>query len=207
MHCRTEPYDWDERINPNVVDSAGLWGALGDSVVVASLLDWTDADTIPRTAGAEAGWYAQRGRAAPRNGPFADVAELARVRGLEVTSPTDLRTLFTVRGDGSVSPDRADAAVLRTIRVFGAADAERLVRAARAGRRFSNARDVVDYLGLDLDVDGFRRLATRLSFSGETRTVRAVGWASPFGRQIEFEIVTTVVPVDGRLALTELVAR
>src|SRR5688572_4677137 len=45
-HCRTESQDWDERINPNVVDSAGLWSALGDSVVVASLLDWIDADTL-----------------------------------------------------------------------------------------------------------------------------------------------------------------
>jgi type II secretory pathway component PulK len=48
-----------------------------------ALLDWRDLDHEPRPSGAEADAYARAGRFAPRDGPFADPAELRRVRGFE----------------------------------------------------------------------------------------------------------------------------
>ncbi len=65
-----------------------LFVALGNSPAVAdsladAILDWRDADDVTRPSGAEAQWYVAHERRAPRNGAFADVRELARVRGFE----------------------------------------------------------------------------------------------------------------------------
>jgi type II secretory pathway component PulK len=46
-----------------------------------ALLDWQDADDLPRPRGAEREWYATNRQATPRNGSIADLAELAQVRG------------------------------------------------------------------------------------------------------------------------------
>lgn len=76
-------------LDVNVVDSGtlarlllsqGTARAVTDSLVDA-ILDWRDADDEPRPEGAERAWYAARQRQEPRNGPFANVRELALVRG------------------------------------------------------------------------------------------------------------------------------
>jgi len=76
------------------VDSAGggeltrLFTAFGETPdnadsLVEALMDWRDADTVPRENGAEAHWYRAAHRALPRNGPLTSVRELSRVRGFE----------------------------------------------------------------------------------------------------------------------------
>lgn len=83
----------------------------GDSIVDA-ILDWRDADTLPRPNGAEAAWYRARHRPLPRNGPFADRRELRRVRG--VASVPGLDTLLGVES-GRVDLNRAPSAVLSAL--------------------------------------------------------------------------------------------
>lgn len=61
---------------------AGAPPAVADSLADA-LADWRDTDNVARPAGAERAWYANAGRVAPRNGPLANVAELAYVRGFD----------------------------------------------------------------------------------------------------------------------------
>jgi len=70
-----------------------------DSLVDA-VLDWRDPDNVPRPYGAEEAWYVGQGRAPPRNGPFANVRELRRVRGLEHVAGLD--SMFGVDPDGIV---------------------------------------------------------------------------------------------------------
>lgn len=82
-----------------------------DSLVDA-LLDWRDADDAPRAAGAEAAWYRRERRALPRNGPFASIAEVARVRGFE--QMTGLDSVLTT-DPGHILLDRAPAAVLAAL--------------------------------------------------------------------------------------------
>ena len=82
-----------------------------DSLVDA-LLDWRDADDVPRAGGAEAAWYRREQRALPRNGPFASVAEVARVRGFE--HMTGLDSVLTT-DPGRILLDRAPAAVLAAL--------------------------------------------------------------------------------------------
>jgi general secretion pathway protein K len=51
--------------------------------VVDAVLDWRDRDDVPRALGAERASYEAAHGFVPRNGPFADARELARVRGLD----------------------------------------------------------------------------------------------------------------------------
>ena len=57
--------------------------------MVDALADWKDSDDVARDAGAERSWYVAEHREQPRNGPIADVRELARVRGFERISDFD----------------------------------------------------------------------------------------------------------------------
>lgn len=59
-----------------------IGSATTDSLVDA-IQDWRDPDDEPRPSGAERSWYLAQHRIPPRNGPFADLREMARVRGLE----------------------------------------------------------------------------------------------------------------------------
>lgn len=65
----------------------------GVDSLVHAILDWRDSDDVPRAFGAEHMWYAARRRFPPRNGPFADLRELLRVRGLE-----DVAAVHTILG-------------------------------------------------------------------------------------------------------------
>jgi len=88
--------------------------AVADSLADA-ILDWRDADDVPRPSGAEAAWYVARRRASPRNGPFADVRELRRVRGFESRSGLD--SLLGVE-PGRIVLDRAPLAVVAALPGF-----------------------------------------------------------------------------------------
>jgi general secretion pathway protein K len=111
-----------------------------DSLVDA-VLDWRDPDEVSRPAGAERAWYAGQGRRAPRDGPFANVRELARVRGLEVWSGAlaGLDTLVGVE-PGRIDLNRAPLAVLASLPGLGA---EALARLAEHRVRGAPVADVL----------------------------------------------------------------
>ncbi|MBX6332252.1 MAG: general secretion pathway protein GspK [Gemmatimonadaceae bacterium] len=111
-----------------------------DSLVDA-VLDWRDPDDVARPAGAERAWYAGQGRRAPRDGPFADVRELARVRGLEVWSGAlaGLDTLVGVE-PGRIDLNRAPLPVLASLPGLGA---EALARLAEHRVRGAPVSDVL----------------------------------------------------------------
>jgi general secretion pathway protein K len=200
--CSVERIDWDERINPNLVDSIGLLRVLADSVQVASLLDWIDGDDVPRAAGAEAAWYASKGRIRPRNAPVAAVAELALIRGLEGLLVDSMEALFTVRGDGSLSPDRASARVLASVSVLSDSHIERLIAMRARHGSYSSVESVSLALGMDPTADEFRELALRLSTGPEGTTIRAHGWTDLGGRVVRSRIDLEFVPLDDELALS-----
>jgi type II secretory pathway component PulK len=78
----------DEEMLHELLVAAGIDRARADSMV-AALLDWRDADGLPRPLGAEHEWYLGAGRSPPRNAPLADRRELRLVRGFETASVVD----------------------------------------------------------------------------------------------------------------------
>ena len=111
-------------VNVNIADAdqlGALLTALGvaapqvDSMVDA-LLDWRDADDIPRPLGAERGWYRATHSLLPRNGPLVSVGELRFVRGFgpDVLSDSVLGSVLTVE-PGRIVWDRAPLSVLASL--------------------------------------------------------------------------------------------
>jgi general secretion pathway protein K len=95
----------------------GIGEPRADSMVDA-LLDWRDVDDIPRPMGAERAWYHAEGRFTPRNGPFAAVKELRRVRGFEDLPDSILNAVFTVE-PGRIVLGRAPLAVIASLPGIG----------------------------------------------------------------------------------------
>lgn len=97
-----------------------LFLALGNAPAVAdsltdAILDWRDADDVPRPSGAEAAWYLALHRVPPRNADLADVRELSRVRGFE--NRPGLDSVLGVAPDRIVL-DRAPLAVIAALPGF-----------------------------------------------------------------------------------------
>lgn len=82
--------------------------------MVDAVLDWRDADDLRRVHGAEAEDYRRDGLAwLPANRPFADVRELALVRGFRPEQVERLRPMLTVHsGSGTVDRRVAPPEVL-----------------------------------------------------------------------------------------------
>ena len=83
--------------------ASGLPLAVADSLVDA-IVDWRDADDIPRALGAEQDWYRRQRRVEPRNGAFAAAGELRLVRGLENTSVDTLLGVEDGRSPINLAP-------------------------------------------------------------------------------------------------------
>ena len=118
-------------------------GARAESVADA-ILDWRDADDVPRPFGAERAWYESHGRFPPRDGAFAAVAELRRVRGVRDSAGTEpplaerdadaLEASLTVE-PGRVVLGRAPAAVLLALPGMSEESVARVLELRARGER------------------------------------------------------------------------
>jgi type II secretory pathway component PulK len=82
--------------------------------------------------GAERDWYRAHGRFTPRNGPFADVRELRRVRGFETMPDSILDAVFTVE-PGRIIWSRAPLAVLASLPGVGEEAMARIIERRSRG--------------------------------------------------------------------------
>lgn len=205
--CDAESMNVDERVNVNVADSAGLQRVLGDPGRVAALLDWIDEDDLPRAAGAEAEWYRAAMRPLPRNAPLRDPSELALVRGFEAIAPDELYRVFTTRGLGRVSPNRAPSWALGSVSVLSEQQIERVVALRTSGATFAAAEQVTVAAGLDPTIPEFRDLTQRLSFNESEHTVVVSGRVSLGERTLESRLVVVLIETDGELVVSHVVAR
>lgn len=94
-----------------------LFVAMGTSPRAAdsltdALLDWRDPDDLSRPYGAERRWYEARQRPVPRNGAFAAMLELRRVRGFEAAGWAD--SVLSVDAERTVLA-RAPLAVIASL--------------------------------------------------------------------------------------------
>jgi general secretion pathway protein K len=114
-----------------LLEQAGL---SGDQLAIArdSMLDWLDYDDLPRTNGAEGGYYARLG-IAPRDAGFVSVDELARVRGFTPSLVNQLRPYVTVDNDAlPFDPGRAQPQALAVMSKAGGNWAEVIERQREA---------------------------------------------------------------------------
>lgn len=119
-------------------------GASKGAEVTDALVDWRDADNIARPSGAERAWYDARHRVSPRNGPLADMLEVALLRGLEdSTSLAAARTILGVE-QGVISLNNASAPVLKTIPGIGDVAADAIVLANQQGHPVT---DLIQFSG------------------------------------------------------------
>lgn len=96
----------DEPMAERLLAAFGIEGEQA-KVMRDSLLDWLDADDEKRPYGAEAPFYAPLGYR-PRNGAFASVGELRRVRGFDRAIVARMMPLLTVNfGRGNFEPSHA----------------------------------------------------------------------------------------------------
>jgi type II secretory pathway component PulK len=117
----------------------GLRGVAIDSLADA-ILDWRDSDGEPRERGAETAWYAMQGRVPPRNRPFADVAELALVRGID---PWLLERGVLGVATQRVHWRRADLSVIATLP--GMTDEVLEVLSSRGAAQLTDLSTLVDF--------------------------------------------------------------
>jgi type II secretory pathway component PulK len=110
--------------------------------LTSTLLDWRDADRIPRALGAEWEWYDTHGLGAPRDGPFADAREIRWVRGFE---SGEFDRLLTV-GPARLSLNTAPLGVLASVPGLS----EEMLLRIDAER--ASGRPVVDLLSLSVHV-------------------------------------------------------
>lgn len=146
----------------------GVWPGRADSLVDA-VLDWRDADDVPRPLGAEREWYESNGRHVPRNGPFADPRELYRVRGLE--SMQDLEKVLGVE-PGRVSLTHAPPEVLAALPGFGPEAVQQILELRRMRRV---AIDLAAVAG-GLSSGARRQLTARYPDAAERSTPEPDGW-------------------------------
>ena len=120
---------------------------LGDAdALTDALLDWRDADNDERPLGAEASRYVAAGRPVPRNGPFASIRELARVRGFNNLGTFD--TILTVE-PGRISIATAPLLVLSSVPGFTDELLAKIAEQRAAGKQVSNLLTIAAQLSPD----------------------------------------------------------
>lgn len=195
--CRAEITDPASAIHLGLLDSASLVALLGDTLLAASFLDWTDSDTVARAAGAERAWYVERQRTPPRNGPIASVQELAMLRGFDGAPMESLERRFTVYGSGRLNPNLADAAVLAAIPGLG----PDVARAIRARRQFGQEARSLDQLAMmvapaertEMEAH-WGALTQRLEFSPSHLVVRLEGGVDGYALRARETVLLALLP-------------
>jgi general secretion pathway protein K len=199
--CRATLEDPAAKLNLNLADRAALRTVLSavsrrastDSLVDA-LLDWRDPDSIARPYGLET--------AANRNGPLADVAELAYVLGFDSSLVDQLARFLTTRGTGVNNLNAAPPEVLATLP--GMSEEAILVVLDRriSGRPVQSADELAALLSksarsvLLAEYPEFVRAAT---FAPAQLVARVEGGVR--GTPIVARATLTVVPLANRLAV------
>lgn len=197
-----------ESLLRRVLLSYGIPRPAADSMTDA-LLDWRDADDTVRTFGAERAWYSDRGEPPPRNGPFADVAELRDVRGFAPwTGDGGVTELFTTDG-GRVLLEVAPPVIVAALPGLSPLAAAVMEQ----HRRASNAR-LPELLSLSGIVPPDARADLERAFVelSEVATVVPEGWIlrarssgvpdDPFAARLIVDIELRLVHDGGRLAVT-----
>ncbi|HEY7394697.1 MAG TPA: hypothetical protein VH559_07630 [Gemmatimonadaceae bacterium] len=113
-----------------------------------AILDWRDADTLPRPSGAEVAAYLKAEQLAiPTNGLFRDVDDLRNVLGMTPEIFAEVSPYLTVRGDGTINLNTAPVPVLRAIPGMTDQLVNTIVMMRSQGRRISGTDAILQAMG------------------------------------------------------------
>jgi general secretion pathway protein K len=193
------------RLDVNAVDAAELrtlfraMSVPDPDGLTDGLLDWRDPDDEPRLNGAERAWYARQTRIGPRNGPIADVRELARIRGFET-----LATFDTVIGvePGRIPINSAPLTVLASVPGFTSGVLARIALEREDRRQISDVLALsakVSRPAADSIMAHYPEIARLTTVNPDAWILIARGWAgSPEAQAI---VDARIVLDDGRAAI------
>lgn len=207
--CTVESAPAGLAINVNLASAQMVRAYLGNESLANALLDWRDADNSTRPLGAERNWYQAAGRVGPRNGPLAAVEELSLIRGWERIPGMELRTRFTVTGEGTVSVRYAPVDLLAAIEAFPL-EALRLdeLRPGMDGRSIASLEELAARLPAarrqSIERD-WAQVVSQFDFGSERRIIRIVGLLR--GDPVEHVLVGEALIVNGMLHFHSLQRR
>jgi general secretion pathway protein K len=113
-----------------------------------AMLDWRDADDLPRVNGAERDEYIAAGAAVlPANRSFIAVDEVRHVLGMTPELFAALRPYITVTGSGRINVNAAPEPVLLAVPSFTPAAVAALLRQRDTGQRVRNGTELRAVLG------------------------------------------------------------
>jgi general secretion pathway protein K len=109
-----------------------------------AILDWRDADSIPRSNGAERDDYIREELLAlPSNQTFREVSDLLNVMGMTREIYDRVFPYLTTRGSGVVNVNSADTVVLRSVPGMTDEMLANILSQRSMGRRISNVNSVL----------------------------------------------------------------
>jgi general secretion pathway protein K len=112
--------------------------------IAQSILDWRDADSIPRSSGAERDDYIREGQLAlPANQSFREVSDLLNVMGMTPEIYARVSPYLTTRGSGIINVNSADTVVLRAVPGMTDEQLANILNQRSMGRRISNLNSVI----------------------------------------------------------------
>lgn len=108
-----------------------------------SILDWRDADSIPRPSGAERDDYIKAERLAlPTNAPFREIEELQDVMGMTPEVYAKALPYLTTHGTAAVNLNTAPVPVLRALPGMTDATLNLILQLRSQGRRIDNVGQI-----------------------------------------------------------------
>src|SRR3954471_5840943 len=144
--------DLGERLNVNQLNETELQTffsfLLGDyskaTQLAQAIMDWRDADSIPRPSGAERDAYIkQEMLALPTNAPFREIEELQDVMGMTPEIYAEVSPYFTTHGTtNQVNLNSAPVPVLRALPGMTDVTLNLILQMRSQGRRINNVADV-----------------------------------------------------------------
>jgi type II secretory pathway component PulK len=117
-------HDLGMQLNINNMNEAELRTFLNFSLkdfstadhLTEAILDWRDADSIPRSNGAERDTYIKEDKLAlPTNQAFREVGDMLDVDGMTPAIYGEISPYLTTRGSGIININEADTVVLRAL--------------------------------------------------------------------------------------------
>jgi hypothetical protein len=149
-----------------LLEGLGALRGSADSAANA-ILDWRDADDVPRDGGAEREWYSQQGRVGPRNDAFGAPEEIELVRALADFGLAD--SLTTVE-ESRIAVNAAPLVVLGSLPGIGAEILSLMAERRQQGRMLRHLAELgegISQPARDTLMSYFAELASRLTIVPE----------------------------------------